>query len=241
MEARDLKYAFLNWSCANSGIERRAYLGMSKIGQCSLRLYQEMIYGREVTTRDHLYCERGYAEEQRFLMKLAAIDGLDIAQLPLFPYAAFRARLNELIAARGGSLGPDREFSDFGGRFQGHTDGSWDGDLVEIKSVSAEKFDRIRQGNRLPSENFSQVQCYLRYGNYRRALVFYVNRDTGDLYTRTIYYQEHIGDMLYLKAATILEHVEYQQPPPCDCGRCDTDDKVIPGEREYRPAMAVAR
>ena len=237
MEARDLKYSLLNWTYANSGIERRTYLGMSKIGHCSLRLYKEMIYGREATARDHLYCERGYAEEQRILMKLAAIDGIDIAQLPLFPYAAFRARLNELIAVRQGCLGPDREFSDFGGRFQGHSDGSWEGDLLEIKSVGADKFDRIRQGSRLPSENYYQVQCYLHYGGYNRALVFYINRDTGDIYTRTIYYQEHIGEMLHLKAATILEHVDYRQPPPCDCGLCDTEDRVDLGQRVFRPRV----
>lgn len=225
MEAIELKRGLLNWTLANSGAEHRDYLGMSAIGQCSLRLYKQMIYGREWSTSDHLYCERGYAEEQRTLMKLASLDGIDISQLPLFPYAAFRARLNELIARRQGCLGPDREFSDFGGRFQGHSDGSWEGDLLEIKSVTQGKLESIRGSGKLPRENYQQVQCMLHYGRYQRALVIYVARDTGDQFVLTVRYSEQVGEALKLKATTILEAVDHRVAPECECGWCEAGSR----------------
>jgi hypothetical protein len=221
MEAIELKRMFLNWALANSGAEHRDYLGMSAIGQCPLRLYKQMVQGREWSTKDHLYCERGYAEEQRALMKLAALDGIDISRLPLYPYAAFRARLNELIAERQGCLGPNREFVDFGGRFQGHSDGSWDGDLLEIKSVTQPKLEAIRADGRLPGENYYQVQCMMHYGGYSRAMMVYVARDTGEMQMMLARRNERAGEAMRLKAATVLEAVEHKTPPECECRWCE--------------------
>lgn len=221
MEAIELKRGLLNWTLANSGAEHRDYLGMSAIGQCPLKLYKQMIQGREWSTNDHLYCELGYAYEQRVLLKLAAIDGMEVARLPLYPYAAFRAALHMMIDERKGLLGPGREFSDFGGRFQGHSDGEWDGDLLEIKSVTQGKLESIKASGRLPHENYSQIQCMMHYGNYRRALAVYVARDTGETYVLTVRRNEQIGESLVLKAATILEAVEYKTPPECECDWCE--------------------
>lgn len=221
MEAVELGRGLLNWTLANSGAEHRDYLGMSAIGQCPLKLYRQLVRGREWSTRDHLYCELGYAAEQRVLMKMAALDGIDISRLPLFPYAAFRATLHQLIEERRGCLGPGREWSDFGGKFQGHSDGEWDGDLLEIKSVTREKLEGIRASGRLPSENYQQIQCMMRYGNYRRALAVYVARDTGEQFVLQVRRNDEVGDALRLKAATILEAVEQRTPPECECNWCE--------------------
>ena len=223
MQPEELGKRLLNYTVANSGAEHRAYLGMSAIGQCRLALYRAMVYGRPWTTQQHLYCERGYAAEQRVLLKLAALDGLDITTLPVWPYPAFRTALDALIARRetSGLLGPAREYSDMGGRFLGHTDGSWDGDLLEIKSTTGYKLAQIN--GRIPDQNYWQVQTYLHYGRYRRALVVYLAVDTNQVKVVPVRYNENVAEMACLKAAEVLEAVDHRQPPGCDCGRCEAE------------------
>jgi hypothetical protein len=195
MNAVDLKQNLLNWTLANSGAECRTYLGMSAIGNCPLQLYNNMIYGRDWTTGQHLMCYEGYLHERDILDRLQALNGSQI--------------------------GPGRELSAFGGRFQGHTDGEWDGDLLEIKSTRPETLNQIWETGRLPMRHFWQVQCYMHYGHYRQAYVIYKVRDTGDLYVARLRYLNHIGEKCHLKASAVLEAVDHQQPPECECGRCE--------------------
>jgi hypothetical protein len=193
--ALDLKCQLLNWTMANSGAECRTYLGMSSIGECPLRLYNNLVHGRDWSVGQHLMCYLGYLHERDILARLAALNG--------------------------SQLGPSREFSDFGGRFQGHSDGEWAGDLLEIKSTMAEVLGHIQQRGRIPRRHFWQVQTYMFYGRYACALVVYVARDTGDLYVAQIRRLDHIGEEARLKASAILEAVDHRQPPTCECGRCE--------------------
>lgn len=190
VSARELEQQLLNWTMANSGAEHRDYLGMSQIGHCPRKLYDQLRQGREWTQQSHLYCYQGYLHERDILARLAALDA--------------------------GKLGPPQAFSDFGGRFQGHSDGSWAGHLLEIKST----IDWELPNGRVSQWHYWQVQTYMRYGGFARALMIYVARDTGRLRVLAIPRNEKIGELARLKAGEILEAVDHQQPPDCECGWC---------------------
>jgi len=202
----------------HSGIEARDYLGMSGIALCPLTLYRQQICGRANELQGHLFCEAGYMEEQRMMCKLAAIDGIDLAGIPAFPYPAFRAELDRRAKAHGGRLGPAEGFSDFGGRLQGHTDGSWDGELLEIKSTIAAKMPK---GFRVMSSHYWQCQIYMYYGGYRRAQVIYIARDTREIKVIGINFNDRVAESARLKAASVLEAVDRREPPDCECGYCE--------------------
>lgn len=193
MQASKLGKLLLNHTITHSGAERRTYLGMSQIGHCQRKLYYIMVQGREWTTQAHLYCHLGYLFEESILARLRAIEPL---------------------------LGPSREFSDFGGRFAGHSDGEWDGDLLEIKSTTSNLL--IDMNGRIPRNHFWQVQVYMFYGHYKQAQVIYVARDTGQLRVEAIRFHERTAELARLKAASILEAVDLRQPPECECGRCSS-------------------
>ena len=190
MQASELGKRLLNYTISHSGAETRGYLGMSAIGQCPRKLYLDMVQGREWTTQSHLFCYLGYLFEQSVLERL-------------------RAMKPDL-------LGPSREFSDFGGRFMGHSDGSWDGDLLEIKSITASRFP----GGRISNGHYWQVQTYMRYGGYKRANVIYVARDTGEIRVIEVRFNSRIAELARLKAGSILEAVDRREPPECECGWC---------------------
>jgi hypothetical protein len=189
-----LKDLLLDWTVANSGAEERNYLGMSAIGRCPRQLYDQMVGARTWNLQGHQLCYLGYLFERDVLARLQAIN----ADL----------------------LGGPREFSDFGGRFQGHSDGEWDGDLLEIKSTTAETVREIKETRRVPHDHYWQVQTYMHYGNYRRATVIYVARDRGDVYVASVPRNHRVGERARLKAATILEAVDHRQPPEGECGYC---------------------
>lgn len=220
MQAPPLESKLLNFTLANAGVEHRDYLGMSAIGRCPLSLYREMIQGRQWTTQGRLYCERGYAEEQRILVKLAALDGLDVTKLPLFPFKAFRDQLDAMLKSRPkpGDLGPSEIFSDFGGMFQGHSDGSWEDTLLEIKSTMSAKLPV--NGGQIMHGHFWQAQCYMYYSGYRWATMIYVARDTGEIRVARVRYNERRAEMCRIRAAEVLEALERKRPPECVCGRC---------------------
>jgi hypothetical protein len=191
MQPEELGKQLLNYTVAHSGAETRGYLGMSAIGQCPHRLYREMTQGREWTTQSHLYCYVGYLFEQSVIDRLRALAS--------------------------DKLGDSREFSDFSGRFMGHSDGSWDGDLLEIKSITANKFP---VDGHIPHNHYWQAQTYMRYGGYKRAQVVYVARDTGEMKVVEVRFNERTAELARLKAASILEAVDRREPPECECGWC---------------------
>lgn len=201
MHPFELETQLINWTVRNSGIEVRNYLGMSAIGHCPRYLYYLMLGGREHNIQSHHYCYLGYLFERDILNRLEQLG-------------------REVNGRDAPILKSGREFVDFAGRFQGHTDGEWDGDLLEIKSV---RHDRLPGENgRLPRTHFWQIQTYMHYGSYRLARVVYVARDTGHIRVVGLRRNEKIGELARLKAATVLEAVDRRRPPPCECGHCKT-------------------
>ena len=192
MNASKLNSMLVNWTMNNSGIEYRDYLGMSAIGDCRLKLYTRMIQGQRFNLQDHLFCYEGYLAERDIIERLRSLDA--------------------------SALGPSQEFSDFGGRFQGHTDGSWDGDLLEVKSVA--KTEWLPTTDRIAAKHYWQVQIYMMYGRYEETKMIYKARDTGQMRVVHIKRNHRVGEMARIKAQEILEAVDHRRPPECDCGRC---------------------
>jgi hypothetical protein len=175
--------------------EDRSYLGMSQIAKCPRYLYSQMVNGCEKPGLQSLrYFHEGYVHEADILER-ACLAGLAVVN-----------QNRELIAP-------------FDERFRGHIDGEVDGDLVEIKSVNAERFQSILDVGAF-FEHMDQCQMYMRYGGYERALIVYKNRDTGVLYVYEMHKSDRHGRRLEEKARGILAAVDDRVPPACTCGRC---------------------
>lgn len=185
----------------NSGLEgHRPYLGMSGISQCPRKLYFEFINGRQPPTdQQHWYCWTGYLHEAAILYLL----GIQVQQGQY-----------EIVAS-------------YDERFRGHADHVLDDQVIEIKSVTWDKFNRIRDSNRPQPEHNQQVQMYLRHGNFSRAQVIYIARDVPHrefdgppFWVFEVRPDGALADRLDQKARDILAAIDRQQPPACDCGYC---------------------
>lgn len=202
MDALTIKHKLIDYTLAHSGAEERHYLGMSHIAECPLRLFNDLKGpARPWPQESHLRCYAGYLWERDVKARLQAL-GLYVP-------------------------GSERELvADFDARFVGHTDGELVDEhgnrcLLEIKSTNPDKFQRIAAyPDRLPVENYHQVQVYLRHGGYLRAFMVYVCRDTGDMHVVEVRPSPHLQDVLDAKAKSVLTKVDSGQPPRCECGRC---------------------
>lgn len=197
-----------------SGLEaRRAYLGMSQIAQCSRQLYFDFVEGRtHQSARAHQTCKRGYLIEGEFKTMLASMGVLGVARG--FPV------LDDDTGMR--MFGSEREIvAPFDSRFRGHTDGETaDGDLLEIKSMTQERYELAVKLNRIEVAHYYQVQAYLRYGNYSHALVEYVSSGTFDHCAFRIALNSRVGDEIEAKAKRVLAAIDSRTPPRCECGKC---------------------
>ena len=194
MEAIDLKRRIVEWTLANAHIEERNYLGMSAIGHCPSSLFRDMLYGRGPASYQlKMFSYLGYLFEDDMKRRLAGID----ASL----------------------LGAAQAFSEFGGRYQGHTDGEWDGDLFDVKSTTSDKITKTRQSG-VPPSHYWQAQAYMQAGGYDRELIIYVARDDGTVYVHEVQRSQRDGRHVMDKVEHILQAVEANRPPACECGRC---------------------
>jgi hypothetical protein len=200
-----------------SGLEaQRAHLGMSQIARCSRQLYFDFVAGRtHLSDRAHQTCKRGYLIEGEFKTMLAAMGILRVAH-------GFPVLDSETDAEMFGS---EREIvAPFDSRFRGHTDGETvDGDLLEIKSMTQEKFELAVKLNRIEVAHYYQVQAYLRYGGYPYALVEYVSSGTFDHWAFRIALNPRVGDEIEAKAKRVLAAIDSRTPPRCECGKCATN------------------
>jgi hypothetical protein len=176
--------------------EDRHYLGMSAIGKCARFLYGEMVHGREVPSeKSKRYFHEGYLHERDVIERLAKV-GIEV-----------KNHNRELVAP-------------FDDRLRGHIDGEIEGDLLEIKSLDDERFYRVMDSGRPFEEHVDQVQMYMRYGGYERALLVYKCRNTGDVLVKGITRDERRGLELEQKAMAILAAVDVGCSPVCTCKRC---------------------
>jgi len=207
MNAGVLQDALVRVTAENSGHEEhRRYLGMSQIAKCPRRLFFEVQKGTPADIDDKLRCYKGYQMERDLLARLGLALDLLGGDWVLTPEVG--------------------EISALGEQFIGHPDGELvflDGEekvLVEIKSTLQESLDRIIVKARIPTRHWWQVQCYLRFGGWERALVIYEARDTGRLYVHPVRRHKQTGERCERKARIVLDALEVGTPPRCACGRC---------------------
>ena len=192
MDGKNLK-AVLNGTLDD--FEERDYLGMSAISQCPRRLYNNMVNGRQYPSiRTARLFHEGLLHEHDVIMRLLK-KGVAVTNLG-----------RELIAP-------------FDGRFRGHIDGELDGDLLEIKSVNDERFAMVMDDGPF-DEHCDQVQLYMRYGGYARAMIVYKCRNDGDIWTEEVARDDQRGAILEEKAKGILAMLDRSEPPRCTCGHC---------------------
>lgn len=185
-----------DYIATNSNFDpHRNYLGMSKIGDCPRRVVRELLNEKHPTDEIHRMSFAGYDQEKSIL---AMLVNAGIA-LPM---------KRELVAP-------------FDERFRGHIDGiTVERDLLEIKSLSSLKFQRVEQTRRLHPRHFMQVQMYMRYGHFKQALVVCRNRETYEHMLFCIEYDRAKAENYEQKAKLILKAWDERVLPNCECGHC---------------------
>ncbi len=195
MNASSLERNLIEWSVLNSGYdEHRNYIGLSGIGDCSLVIYRKYFNRTGASAESQLKTRYAYEVEQ-----------------------LIQKRLLDMGRSIKGYL-PGKEISLYDGLVQGHTDGEFDEDLLEIKTVPL--FEHIPADGRIPWRPFWQSQAYMLYGNYERSLIIYFGRDYGIFKVFELWRDRRMGDRIMSKVDALVEFVRTKIPPPCDCGKC---------------------
>jgi hypothetical protein len=188
---------------------RREYLGMSIIGDpCERRLWL------------------GYNNADKAALEGRIARVFDCGQ-------ATEARVITDLRAAGYTIdGQQTEFTDFDGRFGGHCDGVIHGvtkrpHILEIKSANDAAFKNFKkQGLKFKPVYEAQMQCYMGYGGQERGLFVVENKNTQELYTERVYFNQAQFEELKAKAQRIVEAVD----PPAKsedesgCRYCDFKD-----------------
>lgn len=196
----------------------RNYLGMSSIGGCARAAYWSVLDPEE---SDALfwYSWSGYMHED--------------AGIELLRGAGFTIET------------PDQGYeivADFDERYRGHPDGflSHEGRriLLEMKSVTYDKYCQRLDERRPTSAHFDQVQAYMSHDphGFDGAVICYMARDipyrefkldwaTWDVpfpgfYLAWVAPEPAHQAKLNIRAQGILAAIDRRQPPPCDCGWC---------------------
>ena len=183
---------------ANSGLDlKRDYLGISQIGKCPRQVVRDFLHGKsDVTLLAHQMCYVGYLFERDVMSRLREI-GI------VAPGTAY-----EVVA-------------EFDKRLRGHVDGETvDGELVEIKSVSRAKYEKVKQTHMALHEHFAQVQLYMKYGPWKKCWIVYVCRDTLEHHVVKVTYLHTQGVKFELKAQRMLSFIDQGILPECECRWC---------------------
>lgn len=189
-----------NWTCNNNGMEVRDYLGMSQIGRCAVELYEELRNGRPgLGVRGSLGCYEGLLHQRDLLARLEAMELYRPGRVLVAPWSE---------------------------RYRGHTHGELVDpatgavELLVIKSVTVRRFEEVRDMGRPVAMEGDQVQAYMCYGGYERAMILYKCRETGELWPVPVRSDKERQIRLNEKAAAVLRAVDCGIAPRCGCARC---------------------
>ncbi len=195
MNASSLERNLIEWSVLNSGYdEHRNYIGLSGIGDCSLVIYRKYFNRTGASAESQLKTRYSYEVEQLIQKRLLDMGGSMKGYLP------------------------GKEISLYDGLVQGHTDGEFDGDLLEIKTVPLA--EHIPVNREIPRRAFWQSQAYMLYGPYSRTLIIYFARDFGKFKIFELRPDNRLMIEIPQKIDRLVGAVIKKVPPPCDCGRC---------------------
>ena len=118
---------------------------------------------------------------------------------------AMRGRLEIVCKKLGLRWGDPATLTAYEGRLTGHTDGSIDGTVVEIKTVpNAEILANMITRGKVPYKVFSQVSAYCLWGGYVKGLVIYETRAEGRLWITEVFPGRRIQDELKQTAEEVL-------------------------------------
>ena len=197
MLAADLQNRIMNYIRAHSGFEtKRTYVGMSHLSECPADQFTTFRDGLPETDYNHRMAYLGYALET-------------VEKAILVNAGVLRSVGREIVA-------------EFDNRIRGHIDGETvDGDLVEIKTVSTVRFERILESGKALRDHFTQVQAYMHFGGYRHAEIIYVCRDDFRHHVVHVAYQPGLGEQIEAKARRVLAAIDEGRQPPCECRRSD--------------------
>lgn len=180
----------------HSGFEpRRDYLSISHISECPRRIVCDYLDGYPITAHTHHMAYAGYEHERSILGMLT-----DMAMI---------SEVNVEVAAP------------FDARLRGHMDATMGGNILEIKSVDDRKWRKvIEKSDRVLWKHFVQVQLYMRYSSMRNAFVIYRNRATYEHMVIGVPYIEPQAEKFELKARHVLQAIDDNRLPECECGHC---------------------
>ena len=225
MDSQSAKRQLIDYIRKNSGLEQdRHYLGMSQIGRCPRLQHTWLLQGKgNPSDQAHLRCISGYMYEDKIRELL---EGAGVTRhMPIASGfdGVLRRNTRELVAP-------------FDSRFRGHIDGeTTDGDLAEIKSMDEAGFEQLKRTHELPYAYFAQVQAYMRYGNYHRALVVVVQRDAFNTWILDVPRNDKVGDTLEERAKAILSAIDAGPGGganlKCECGRCEKSSQELQEHR----------
>lgn len=180
---------------ANSRFEpKRDYLSISHVTGCPRRAAWEYRYGFRIQRDTHRMCFAGY-EHEKSILEILIRAGI-ITQVGI-----------EVVAP-------------FDDRLRGHVDGVSGNHVIEIKSVSVKKWEKLLQSNRAFREHFIQCQLYMLYGGFRQAFIIYRNRDTYEHKVIGFPFDERVAREAEGKAKVILDAIDGGERPACECGKC---------------------
>ena len=192
MNPSDLQSQLTAFIAKDSGTQdRRPFIGLSEMYHCPWQIYDRYLHGVPASVDERL--------------KFAV--GNDLHEMMV-------DRLTRM-----GLYRPAQAIDLFDGLIQGHPDGVIEDDLLEIKTIEREEwFPDLHK--KLPGKMYWQVQAYMFYGGYPRALAVYLARNTGRILAFHIQPNRAIAARIDEKASLLLEAVKAGSPPKCECGRC---------------------
>lgn len=199
MQTNEIEAKIMGYIRVHSGFEaHRGYLGMSHLGECPRKLYNQFMNGQMSDDRSHLGAFAGYSMEKIEREVLAGAGILKAGYVE-----------GELVAG-------------FDPLLRGHIDGvTVDGDLLEIKSVSTNKFEKIIKNNQPMAEHYFQVQVYMHFGGYSQAVIVYVAREFFQHKVFLVRRDMAVTARLVGNARLVLKAIHEQIPPECTCKKCE--------------------
>lgn len=176
----------------------RPHLGASEIGKpCDRDLWYGFRWGvtKKFPGRVKRLLNRGKREEDLLLSELRAID-VEIYEVD--PETKQQHRFDAIGGHFGGSC-------DAIGRGFPEAPKSWC--VVEFKTHNAKSFaELVKQGvGRAKPEHYAQMQIYMGLAEIERAMYLAVNKDTDDIYSEWIHFDQKVFDALMQRAQKVID------------------------------------
>lgn len=177
---------------------RRGYLGGSVIGrECERQLWYGFRWSEsagQFEGRILRLFDRGHREEATFVRELRGI-GCEVYDID--PSTGQQFRFKAVYGHAGGGMD---------GVLKGVPEAPKSWHVAEFKTHGSKSFASLIKDGVLKSkpEHYGQVQLYMRWAKLDRALYLAVNKDTDELYSERIRYDEAEASRLEQKAERVI-------------------------------------